>query len=121
LIEGAELEALKKQVAQLFATRTQAEWLALSTQYDFCLSAVLGMDELSQQEHIQHRQMVVNQLAPDGTIYQSIGIPLKFSETPGAIAWPAPKLGEDTLAILKEAGFDEPTIRGWVEAQVVAL
>ncbi len=121
LLEGNELNDLKKQVTDLFTTRTQAEWLALSDQYDFCLSAVLGMDELEHQEHILHREMVVEQQTADGTPYKSIGIPLKFSETPASIAWQAPILGEDTLAILREAGFEDSTIRTWVEAQVVTI
>ncbi|CAN5422938.1 hypothetical protein BH09BAC1_BH09BAC1_15480 [soil metagenome] len=121
MLEGEVLETLKEEVRRLFATRTQTEWLALSHQYDFCLSAVLAMDELEKQEHIQHRQMIVNQHTADGFNYKAIGIPLKFSETPGAISWPAPVLGADTLAILREVGFDESTIKTWVEAQVVSI
>lgn len=121
LWEGEALEKLKQEAAQLFATRTQADWLTLSNQYDFCLSAVLAMGELEQQNHIQHRDMVVEQQTAEGLAYKSFGIPLKFSETPGAIAWPAPALGADTLAILREAGYSDETISTWVTAQVVAL
>lgn len=121
LLEGKDLNHLKQAVAQLFATQTQAHWLALATQHDFCLSAVLGMNELPQQPHLQHRQMIVQEHTPSGAPYQSLGIPLKFGGTPAAIAWPAPALGEDTLAILREAGFDERTISHWVESQIVAL
>ncbi len=119
LLEGEGQAKLKQSVAALFASRTQADWLALSQQHDFCGSAVLGMDELEHQPHIQQRKMVVEERTADGIPYKSLGIPLKFSETPGAIAWPAPKLGEDTLAILREAGFDDDTIRNWAEQQVV--
>ncbi len=121
LAEGEELNTLKVEVAVLFATRTQQEWLALSGQYDFCLSAILAMDELEHQAHIQERQMVVKQQTNEGIDYHSLGIPLKFSGTPGAIAWSAPALGEDTLAILKEAGYSDESIKSFTEQQVVAL
>lgn len=121
LLDGEELNLLKDGVRALFATRTQQEWLALSGQYDFCLSAILAMDELEHQPHIQERQMIVKQQTADGIDYQTLGIPLKFRGTPGAIAWPAPALGEDTLAILREAGFEDNTIQSWVRQQIVAL
>jgi alpha-methylacyl-CoA racemase len=121
LWEGEKLADMKANVSLLFTTRSQAEWLEISSKYDFCLSAVLGMEELEHQQHIQERDMVVKQQTSEGIDYNALGIPLKFSETPGAIAWPAPVMGADTLAILREAGYKEETIKQWVEAQIVAL
>lgn len=121
LLEGEAMEDLKKQVSALFSTQTQEQWLALSNQYDFCLSAVLGMDELEQQPHIQKREMVVTQQTAEGIDFQALGIPLKFSKTPGSIAWSAPALGEDTLAILREAGYSDESIKLLAGQQVIAL
>jgi crotonobetainyl-CoA:carnitine CoA-transferase CaiB-like acyl-CoA transferase len=41
---------------------------------------------------------------------QTIGLPVKFSATPGAIQTPAPLFGEHTREVLVEAGFGDAEI-----------
>jgi crotonobetainyl-CoA:carnitine CoA-transferase CaiB-like acyl-CoA transferase len=41
---------------------------------------------------------------------KSIGLPIKFSETPGAVIRPAPQFGEHTRDVLREHGFSETEI-----------
>jgi hypothetical protein len=42
-----------------------------------------------------------------------MGLPVKFSGTPGKVAKGAPVFGEDTRAILAQAGFSEDEIAGF--------
>lgn len=44
-IGGADARALQREVAAVFATRTQAQWTALFEPADCCVSPVLRMDE----------------------------------------------------------------------------
>jgi len=37
---------------------------------------------------------------------RTLGIPVKLSDTPGAIRRPAPRLGEHTAEVLREAGIE---------------
>ena len=55
--------------------------------------------------HTLAREMVVELEHPvEGTV-RALGIPLKLSDTPGAIRRPAPLLGEHTEEVLREAGL----------------
>ncbi len=41
---------------------------------------------------------------------RTLGIPVKLSDTPGAIRRPAPQLGEHTAEVMREAGFTDEEI-----------
>jgi crotonobetainyl-CoA:carnitine CoA-transferase CaiB-like acyl-CoA transferase len=51
------------------------------------------------------REMVVDIVHPVAGATKAIGLPIKFSDTPGRIGRPAPVLGEHTEAVLTEVGY----------------
>jgi crotonobetainyl-CoA:carnitine CoA-transferase CaiB-like acyl-CoA transferase len=51
---------------------------------------------------------------------QTIGLPVKFSDTPGEIVQPAPLYGQHSRAILAELGYPPAEIDALVEESVVA-
>jgi crotonobetainyl-CoA:carnitine CoA-transferase CaiB-like acyl-CoA transferase len=50
---------------------------------------------------------------------RTIGLPIKFSATPGGVARGAPLLGEHSRAILREHGWDERGIEALIAAGAV--
>jgi len=48
-----------------------------------------------------------------------VGMPVKFSATPPAYRRAAPRLGEDSVAILQEMGYGAAEIDALIEAGVV--
>ena len=95
-------QELKTDLETLFASRDQAEWIALGQKADCCLSPVLDLSEVQHNEHNKFRQ----QLHPTPPELQrgtgTSTIPIHFSQSPASASWPAPTLGQDTQSILNE-------------------
>lgn len=70
--------------------------------------------------HFDSRDLLVDidhaDTGQSGTI---TGVPIKLTETPGDVQWPAPFLGEDTETVLSEAGLDQERIGELRESDVI--
>jgi crotonobetainyl-CoA:carnitine CoA-transferase CaiB-like acyl-CoA transferase len=94
----AELEAA-------MAARDTGDWVATLTEAGVPCGPIHDYAEVFADPHTQAREMEVEVEHPvEGTI-RALGIPVKLSDTPGAIRRPAPLLGQHTEEILREAGF----------------
>lgn len=93
-----------------FRERTRDEWFAELRQRDICVAPVYSLDEVFADPHVQARGMVAELPHPEFGPVRMVGIAPKFSETPGALRRLAPKRGEHTDEVLKEAGYSEGEI-----------
>lgn len=89
---------------ETFATRTRAEWMDVFGREDACVSPVLSLSEMAADPQVVHREMIIE--VDDDKLGRSrtIGIPVKFSRTPGRIRRSAPSLGEHTAEVLTMLG-----------------
>ncbi|HEX8605948.1 MAG TPA: CaiB/BaiF CoA-transferase family protein [Pseudoduganella sp.] len=69
--------------------------------------------------HYQARDMILRQQLPDGVEVAMPGIVPKLSETPGAVRWQGPTLGEHTDAVLARLGRTAADIARLRESGVV--
>ena len=96
---------LKEQLTQIFSTRTRDEWCDLMEGTDICFAPVLALDEVPDHPHNAARDAYVDH---DGFV-QPAPAP-RLSRTPGAIAGPAPTIGGDTEAVLRDCGVSDDRI-----------
>jgi alpha-methylacyl-CoA racemase len=106
LVGGPHQLLLKRQVAEIFASRTREEWTRFGAEHDCCVEPVLASHEVSTDPHLASRDLFFRIPSPRGEIPQ-----FRTPVTPrdGAFA-PPPRAGEHTRPILREAGLSDAEI-----------
>ena len=108
---GEKGKEVKNILQKIFKTKTRDEWFKELSKVDVCVGPVYNLDETFNDPHTLKREMVVEFEHPKAGKIKLLGIPPKFSETPGKIRSPAPELGEHTREILKNLlGFNDKDI-----------
>ncbi len=103
--------ALKQELEALLADR-DCDPLAMELlRKGVPAGPVNSIPEVMEHPHTIHRQMNVS----DGAGYNALGVQAKLSRTPGAARRAPPFFGQDTRAVLAEAGFGEAEIDGLIQ------
>jgi crotonobetainyl-CoA:carnitine CoA-transferase CaiB-like acyl-CoA transferase len=93
-----------------FKEKTRDEWFEELRGHDICVGPVYSLDEVFEDPHVQARGMVTEVQHPEFGAVKQVGVGPKFSETPGAVRTTAPKRGEHTADMLREAGYSSDEI-----------
>ena len=101
----ANRRELESELNAIFTSKTSAEWLTLLEEGGFPAGPVLSIREMQADPQTIARDMVPVVDHPELGMVQTIGLPVKFSETPGGIRQAAPTLGQETDKILSEYGL----------------
>jgi crotonobetainyl-CoA:carnitine CoA-transferase CaiB-like acyl-CoA transferase len=109
-----------RRVAEVFRSRTRAEWRAFNDEHDCCIEPVLDVDEALDSDLVRERGMVVELEQPALGPVRQLGVPVKLSRTPGDPSRPAPAFGEHTAEVLGEAGYSEEEVAAMIESGAAA-
>ena len=96
---------MRAALAAIFMQRTRDDWCALLEGSDACFAPVLSMAEAPQHAHAKSRAAFVE---IDGVV-QPAPAP-RFDRTVPPVPRPAPRTGEHTEEVLREAGFSAAEI-----------
>jgi formyl-CoA transferase len=116
----ARVTELDHAIEAWTSTRTVAEVLTVLGEVRVPAGRVYTAKDIAEDPHYRARDMILRQRTRDGHELDVPGIVPKLSATPGTVRASAPKLGDDTDAVLSALGFDEAAIRALRERKVVA-
>jgi len=114
-MDAARWAELKAELAAVFLTRTRDEWCAALEGSDVCFAPVLTGTEASRHPHNVARGSFIE---IEG-ILQNAPAP-RFSGSEPGIPAPPPAPGQDTRAVLADAGFSADEIRQFIETGAAA-
>jgi crotonobetainyl-CoA:carnitine CoA-transferase CaiB-like acyl-CoA transferase len=104
-------------VAQALATDTTEAWMARLNQADIPCMPMHDIDSLLQDPHLLAVGMLQQVEHPSEGKMLEIGVPVRFSGTPNLVQQkPAPRLGQHSEQVLREAGLDGQAIQALVLA-----
>jgi crotonobetainyl-CoA:carnitine CoA-transferase CaiB-like acyl-CoA transferase len=115
----AHLKELEEVLSQHFRRRPRDYWLAALEEKGVPCGPVNDMLQALQDPQTLAREMVVEVEHSTLGPVKTIGLPVKFSETPGKVRTGAPIYGEHTREVLRENGFDDREIEALVKEKAI--
>ena len=116
---GEQREETLSLLKQTFKTKTRDEWFRELKALDIEVGPVNTPDEALSDPQVLYRRMVVEVDHPVRGKTRQVGIPIKFSKTPGEIRGTAPLIGQDTQEVLQELGFTRRHIEELRKAKAI--
>jgi crotonobetainyl-CoA:carnitine CoA-transferase CaiB-like acyl-CoA transferase len=111
---------LGRTLAEVFASKTTEEWLALLDAAGVPCAPILPLPALFSDEHVAANNLIATQTHPQWGEVRQTGILSKFSRTPATAPYVAPLLGQHTVEVLQEVvGYEQNRIEKLLSAKVI--
>jgi crotonobetainyl-CoA:carnitine CoA-transferase CaiB-like acyl-CoA transferase len=115
----AHLKELEEEFAKRLRTKPAAHWLHVLEEKGVPCGPVNNMLQALSDPQTLAREMVVEVEHSTLGPVKTLGLPLKFSETPGKVRKGAPLYGEHTHEVLSQYGFSRDEIESFIQQGAV--
>jgi crotonobetainyl-CoA:carnitine CoA-transferase CaiB-like acyl-CoA transferase len=107
----ADRDHVYRLLAARLPERPTADWLALLASRDVWCAPVQTFDQLVDDPQVTHNQLLTTVDYPGLGEVRVVGVPARFSGTPGTIRLGPPAVGQHTDEVLAGAGYGPDEIR----------
>jgi alpha-methylacyl-CoA racemase len=115
----AAVEArVREELAALIGARPLSHWAARFDRADCCVSPVHSIEEALADPHFRARGMVIASTHPTYGPLTQAACPVKMTGFEFELQRHAPRPGEHTIEVLREAGCSDESISAWIEKGV---
>ncbi|WP_269411507.1 CaiB/BaiF CoA transferase family protein [Lentibacillus daqui] len=121
LLRHEHVEELERDIETVLMTEEKAYWLEACDKAGVPAGPINNFAEAVEDPHYRARDMIQEVEHPIMGRMKTIGIPTKFSETPGTINTASPLHGEHTVEILKKLGYGDDEIMEMEDKGLIKL
>jgi crotonobetainyl-CoA:carnitine CoA-transferase CaiB-like acyl-CoA transferase len=99
--------------------RTTDDWLEVLSTKDVWCAPVQSFEQVVDDPQVAHNDLLTTVPHPNGGEVRTVGVPVRFSVTPGTIRSGPPAVGQHTDEVLAAAGYSDEEIRSFHDDEVV--
>jgi crotonobetainyl-CoA:carnitine CoA-transferase CaiB-like acyl-CoA transferase len=107
---AANIRDIYKFLTELFTTRTTAEWMQLLEAVDIPVAPMNSVEDLVNDPHLTQSGFFTTEDHPSEGALRAMRTPTHWSASEPAVPRPAPRLGEHSAEVLREAGYSDSEI-----------
>jgi alpha-methylacyl-CoA racemase len=111
---------VRDELARLFATLPLADWEARLRHAGCCASPVRTLEEALADAHFRERGMVLDSVHPSYGALTQVATPVRMSGFEFELRRHAPRPGEHTAEVLREAGFEAQAVDALIASGAAA-